>query len=56
LTLGRHTNDQMFSFYVRSPAGFSVEYGWGARVIDDNKWQVQLHRTGSVWGHRLVGH
>jgi extradiol dioxygenase len=56
MTLGRHTNDQMFSFYVRSPAGFSVEYGWGARVIDDTNWEVQLHRTGSVWGHRLVAH
>jgi extradiol dioxygenase len=56
MTLGRHTNDRMLSFYVRSPAGFSIEYGWGARVIDDTKWEVQLHRTGSMWGHRFVGH
>ena len=29
-TLGRHTNDRMVSFYVRTPAGFEVEFGFGA--------------------------
>ena len=52
LTLGRHTNDRMLSFYLKSPSGFSVEYGWGAREIDEATWQVQLHRTGSIWGHQ----
>lgn len=52
--LGRHTNDHMVSFYLRSPSGFEVEYGWGARVVDDNTWQVQLHTSGSMWGHRPV--
>jgi len=51
-TLGRHTNDHMVSFYLRSPSGFEVEYGWGAREIDDSTWQVQLHTAGSIWGHR----
>jgi 2,3-dihydroxybiphenyl 1,2-dioxygenase len=55
LTLGRHTNDRMLSFYVRTPSGFSVEYGWGARTVDDRGWLVQLHRTGSVWGHHRAG-
>jgi 2,3-dihydroxybiphenyl 1,2-dioxygenase len=55
LTLGRHTNDRMLSFYVRTPSGFSVEYGWGARTVDDRDWQVQLHRTGSIWGHHRAG-
>lgn len=55
LTLGRHTNDRMLSFYLRSPSGFSVEYGWGARTVDDHKWLVELHRTGSIWGHRRAG-
>jgi 2,3-dihydroxybiphenyl 1,2-dioxygenase len=50
--LGRHTNDHMMSFYLRSPSGFEVEYGWGGRVVDDNTWQVQLHTSGSMWGHR----
>jgi hypothetical protein len=27
-TLGRHSNDQMVSFYMSTPSGFEVEYGW----------------------------
>ncbi len=50
-SLGRHTNDHMFSFYLRSPSGFEVEYGWGARVVDDATWQVQRHEAPSMWGH-----
>jgi 2,3-dihydroxybiphenyl 1,2-dioxygenase len=50
--LGRHTNDHMVSFYLRTPSGFEVEYGWGGRVVDDSTWQVQLHTSGSMWGHR----
>ncbi len=30
----------------------TVEYGWGARVVDDATWQVQQHTRGSIWGHR----
>jgi biphenyl-2,3-diol 1,2-dioxygenase len=52
--LGRHTNDHMVSFYLRTPSGFEVEYGWGGREIDDNIWQVQQHTRGSIWGHRSV--
>lgn len=51
-TLGRHTNDHMMSFYLRSPSGFEVEYGWGARIVDDATWQVQKHEAPSIWGHR----
>ena len=52
LSLGRHTNDEMVSFYMGSPSGFWVEYGWGAREVDDRTWKVELHTTGSSWGHR----
>ena len=52
LTLGRHTNDEMVSFYMGSPSGFWVEWGWGAREIDDRTWHVALHTNGSSWGHR----
>ena len=55
LTLGRHTNDQMLSFYARNPSGFSVEYGWGAREVDEVPRRVELYETGSVWGHRPPG-
>jgi 2,3-dihydroxybiphenyl 1,2-dioxygenase len=51
-SLGRHTNDHMVSFYMRSPSGFEVEYGFGARTIDDATWKVQQHYAGSIWGHR----
>jgi 3,4-dihydroxy-9,10-secoandrosta-1,3,5(10)-triene-9,17-dione 4,5-dioxygenase len=51
-SLGRHTNDQMLSFYAATPSGFSVEYGWGARVIDDANWIPTDTTRGSYWGHR----
>jgi extradiol dioxygenase len=52
MTLGRHTNDRMFSFYVRSPGGFEVEYGWGADVVDDeDQWVVTHMQSPSIWGH-----
>ena len=50
--LGRHTNDHMTSFYMKTPSGFHIEYGWGARTVDDNTWQVQRHDKGTIWGHR----
>ncbi len=51
-SLGRHTNDHMLSFYMRTPSGFEVEYGWGARTVDDAVWHVQRHQAPSIWGHR----
>ncbi len=27
-TLGKHTNDQMVSFYVYSPENYAIEFGW----------------------------
>lgn len=51
-SLGKHTNDHMVSFYMRTPSGFEIEYGYGARVIDDTTWKVQRHEAGSIWGHR----
>lgn len=51
-TMGRHTNDRMTSFYMQTPSGFQVEYGHGGRLIDDDCWEVQLHRSPSLWGHR----
>jgi|SRR5579871_744852 2,3-dihydroxybiphenyl 1,2-dioxygenase len=51
-TLGRHTNDHMLSFYLRTPSGFEIEYGWGGREVDDATWHVQKHHAPSIWGHR----
>jgi len=53
-TLGRHTNDQMLSFYAATPSGFSIEFGWGARLVDDATWTVSETSRGSYWGHRRV--
>jgi len=52
MTLGMHPNDHMFSFYVRTPSGFSVEYGWGGLLIDDDTWQVKTLDRLHSWGHR----
>ena len=51
-TLGRHTNDRMVSFYMLTPSGFEIEYGWGAVEIDDEaNWVVDIYDRGSIWGH-----
>jgi 2,3-dihydroxybiphenyl 1,2-dioxygenase len=52
MTLGRHTNDQMLSFYMTTPSGFMIEYGWGGRTVDDATWQVERYDAASTWGHR----
>ncbi|WP_300678290.1 VOC family protein [Nocardioides sp.] len=52
MTLGMHPNDHMFSFYVRTPSGFSVEYGWGGLLIDDATWEVTTLDQLNSWGHR----
>jgi 2,3-dihydroxybiphenyl 1,2-dioxygenase len=31
MDLGKHSNDQMYSFYFRNPSGWAFEYGWGGR-------------------------
>jgi len=53
MTLGRHSNDQMISFYATTPSGFAVEFGHGARLIDQH-WTVSQYDRTSVWGHKLI--
>ena len=50
--LGKHTNDHMISFYMFTPSGFRMEYGWNGRLIDDTTWQVNSYDKASIWGHR----
>ena len=51
-TLGRHANDHMVSFYMRSPAGFDIEYGAEGRTIDDwSDYPVFESTVPSFWGH-----
>jgi 2,3-dihydroxybiphenyl 1,2-dioxygenase len=51
LELGHHPNDQVFSFYMRTPSGFGIELGYGGIVIDDATWEPQLYDVMSDWGH-----
>jgi 3,4-dihydroxy-9,10-secoandrosta-1,3,5(10)-triene-9,17-dione 4,5-dioxygenase len=53
-TLGRHANDQMVSFYVRTPSGFDIEYGTGGATVDDDTWVARQTTAHSVWGHRFL--
>lgn len=50
-SLGRHSNDEMLSFYPLSPSGFDIEFGWGGLEVDDETWHVLTHNTTSAWGH-----
>ena len=55
VTLGRHTNDFMTSFYAKTPSAFMVECGWGGREIEPSTWQpVEMHDGPSLWGHERV--
>ncbi|MBY8863451.1 VOC family protein [Nocardia sp. CA2R105] len=53
-TLGRHVNDGMVSFYVNSPAGFQIEYGFGGYQMDWTGHEVRQFPRGSHWGHRWL--
>ncbi len=54
LTLGRHSNDHMMSFYIYSPSGWWIEYGYGARLIDDAEWEPKFYNSPKIWGHEML--
>jgi extradiol dioxygenase len=54
MTLGRHTNDLMTSFYVRTPSGFEIEYGWNGLLVDEASWETSVIDQPSVWGHHQL--
>jgi 2,3-dihydroxyethylbenzene 1,2-dioxygenase len=45
--LGKHANDQMFSFYFQSPSGFNFEYGFGGRPATHQS----EYYDGDTYGH-----
>lgn len=52
VTLGRHSNDFMTSFYANSPSGFLFECGWGGRELEMEGWEpFELTHGASLWGH-----
>jgi 3,4-dihydroxy-9,10-secoandrosta-1,3,5(10)-triene-9,17-dione 4,5-dioxygenase len=50
-TLGRHVNDLMLSFYMKTPGGFDVEFGCEGRQVDDHDWIARESTAVSLWGH-----
>jgi len=54
LSLGQHSNDRMTSFYMKTPSGFSMEYGWGGLLVDDAVWRVRNYSTTKLWGHESI--
>ena len=49
---GRHSNDFMTSFYMRTPSNFLIEHGWGGREVSPGWQPVELKSAGSFWGHQ----
>lgn len=50
-TLGQHTNDRVTSFYMKSPSGFDVEFGYGGAVVDWAQHITHEFTQVSLWGH-----
>ena len=50
-TLGRHVNDLMLSFYMKTPGGFDIEFGCEGRQVDDHEWIARESTAVSLWGH-----
>jgi 2,3-dihydroxybiphenyl 1,2-dioxygenase len=47
ITPGKHSNDHMYSFYMRNPSGWVIEYGWGGRPATyQSEYYVQ-----DIYGH-----
>ena len=53
-SIGRHTNDGMTSFYMHSPSGWLMEYGYGADLVDDEVWESKMYDSPKIWGHTPV--
>jgi 2,3-dihydroxybiphenyl 1,2-dioxygenase len=51
-TIGVHTNDLVTSFYLETPSGYEIEYGWNGRLVDDASWVPTTIDRPSLWGHR----
>lgn len=51
-TFGKHTNDEMLSFYVKTPSGFALEYGFAGKLIDQKTWTPARYDGASLWGHK----
>lgn len=55
MSVGQHANDKAVSFYVATPSGFEIEYGWNPLVVDEASWHPAVWNRISTWGHRFEG-
>ncbi|WP_405132711.1 VOC family protein [Nocardia sp. NBC_01388] len=49
-TLGRHTNDKMISFYVRTPGNWDIEFGCEGALVGPD-YVAEEMTADSYWGH-----
>lgn len=54
IDVGQHANDRALSFYVRTPSGFDIEYGWNPVAVEETTWKGSHWDSISIWGHRPV--
>jgi 2,3-dihydroxybiphenyl 1,2-dioxygenase len=53
MTLGRHMQDPVVSYYSKTPAGFTIEYIWGEDLeIPDGPYVERRATKLSLWGHK----
>lgn len=52
-SLGKHTNDQMISFYVWSPEGYAIEFGFGGLRVQGEQPTYRI-TEGALWGHKFT--
>jgi catechol 2,3-dioxygenase-like lactoylglutathione lyase family enzyme len=50
VSFGRHLNDHVTSFYLRTPDGWLLELGWASRLVGPGWQPVDLPGL-SLWGH-----
>lgn len=55
IEVGQHANDRALSFYVRTPSGFDIEYGWNPVAVDETTWEGEKWDRISIWGHQFNG-
>jgi 3,4-dihydroxy-9,10-secoandrosta-1,3,5(10)-triene-9,17-dione 4,5-dioxygenase len=51
-SLGKHTNDEMTSFYVYSPELYAIEFGYGGLRVDGEQPVYEI-TSGAHWGHKF---
>ncbi len=51
-SLGRHSNDEMVSFYFFGPGGIGIEVGYDGKQIEDwSQFAPTKSTVGDIWGH-----